>query len=106
MPYIKRDANQKICAVSVSPEEGFDTLLDDQDPELQQFLASISAENELARSDLEFVRVLEDLVDVLMAKNVLLFTELPQQAQAKILERQALRRGDDALDLLGTDLDI
>lgn len=106
MPYIKRGADQRICAVSVSPQEGFETLVDDQDTELQQFLASITSENELARSDLEFVRVLEDLVDVLMAKNVLLFTELPEQAQTKILERQALRRGDNALDLLGSDLDI
>jgi hypothetical protein len=43
---------------------------------------------------------LEDLLDVLMAKGVLMFTDLPLEAQAKVMERRALRGGEDALDLL------
>lgn len=99
MAFVQRGGGGEITAVSREPQAGFEELADDH-PELQKFLLEVGQISDLARTDLEFVRVLEDLLDLLMAKNILLFTELPEQAQAKILERQALRRGDDALDIL------
>ncbi len=52
-------------------------------------LAGIRAS--LAASDLAFVRVLEDLITVLLEKNLLLLTDLPEAAQDKIMERQEIR---------------
>ena len=43
-------------------------------------------------SDLEFIRVMEDLTETLIAKGVLAETDLPPQAQAKIQVRRALRQ--------------
>jgi hypothetical protein len=103
MPFVQRDSDQQICAVSQVLQPGFDEQLEQTDPELRRFLATVAPDNALARTDLEFVRVLEDLLEVLIQKNVLLFTELPEPAQAKILERQSLRGGDDALDLLDSE---
>jgi len=46
----------------------------------------------LEQSDIELVRVLEDLVDVLTQKGVILFTELPEAAQQKLLRRKSARQ--------------
>jgi hypothetical protein len=103
MPYVQRDSDQQICAISRSAQPGFEEQLADDDPQLRSFLATVAADSPLARTDLEFVRVLEDLLEVLIRKNVLLFTELPEPAQAKILERQTLRGDNNALDLLDSE---
>jgi hypothetical protein len=103
MAYVRRGSDNEIRAVSREPLPGFVEELPDDHPELHSFTDGLIGNEELARSDLEFVRVLEDLLDVLMAKGVLMFTDLPAQAQAKVLERRALRGGNDALDLLDED---
>jgi len=43
------------------------------------------------RSDLEMIRVYEDLIDILMAKRIILLTDFPQAAQEKIVKRKKLR---------------
>lgn len=57
----------------------------------------------LAESDQTLIRVVEDLVDTLIAKDLLRFTDLPEAAQAKLLERRSLRRSVNALNLLQDD---
>ena len=37
------------------------------------------------------IRIVEDLIDLLIRKNLILFTELPEDAQAKIRERKRVR---------------
>jgi BMFP domain-containing protein YqiC len=51
-------------------------------------------------SDLAFVRVLEDVIELLMDKGVITFMELPEAAQQKVIERQSLRRWLNGLDLV------
>ena len=45
----------------------------------------------LAQSDAELARVTEDLISVLVKKGTILFTDLPEAVQAKLLDREALR---------------
>jgi len=45
----------------------------------------------LAASDPELARVTEDLIGVLVKKGVILFTDLPDAVQNKLLDREALR---------------
>ena len=71
--------------------------------ELEAFLSSSRREAQLAASDLEFVRVIDDLLDVLIDKGVINFTDLPSEAQTKFLRRSELRRQRDSLDLLEDD---
>jgi hypothetical protein len=48
--------------------------------------------------------VLEDVVDLLIAKGLVLFTELPADAQQKILRRQAMRsEAGNLQDLISKD---
>jgi len=63
--------------------------------------ASAAEGRPLAETDIGLVRVLEDLIDVLMRKGVLQFTDLPEAAQLKLLQRQTARAGlQDPLRLL------
>ncbi|MEO1082532.1 MAG: tryptophan synthase subunit beta like protein [Pseudomonadota bacterium] len=105
MVWVQRDARGKLSGVSLEEMPGFTEQLPDDDAEVLAFVADLD-QSGLARSDLDFVRVLEDLLEVLIRKNLLLFTELPEQAQQKILQRRALRRGSEALDLVDDDLQL
>jgi hypothetical protein len=103
--FVKRDASGAIVAVSQEPAEGFSGPMDAADPELRLFLdnAGVPSVDPLRQSDLEAVRVLEDLIDVLIAKGVVRFTDLPEPAQRKLLQRKSLRQNSSELTLLGED---
>ena len=59
---------------------------------------------ELMRSDADMVRVLEDLIDVLIERGVIKFTDLPKPAQVKLLQRKDSRTNlAERLDLIGDD---
>ena len=60
----------------------------------------------LNQSDAALARVLEDLIDVLINRGVVQFTDLPDAAQAKLLERRQTRASmGNRLDLLPEDGD-
>lgn len=102
MPYVHRNATGKICAVSEQAFEQCDEWIDDSSAELSAFLQSMdTAKERMEQTDLSFVRVLEDVIDLLIAKNTIMLTELPDAAQRKIAERQHLRKSlRPHLDLL------
>lgn len=55
----------------------------------------------LSQTDLALARVLEDLIDTLIAKGLIQFTDLPVAAQAKLLSRRETRAAlSDPLQLL------
>jgi hypothetical protein len=79
-------------------------LLDEQNPEVQLFLHTRSVEPALDASDADFVRVIEDLIDTLIQKNVIRHTDLPVAVQKKLMLRKGLRnRMQGSLDLLESD---
>ena len=83
MPYVARDTAGRITVVSDSPTDiAFDSV-PPNDPELRAFMGDTGndqARERLSASDLEMVRVIEDLVDVLIGKNLFNFTDLPRVA--------------------------
>lgn len=95
--YVKRDKEGRIEAVSREPTPDIGEAIDDNDPELSAFLRGGDPDGlaALRASDLEVVRVLEDLIEVLIEKGVIQFTELPEPAQKKLLQRKRLRRSSD-----------
>jgi len=61
-------------------------------------------DNDFSRLDAYFVRVLEDLIDALIANGTLRMTDLPVQAQQKLTQRKQQRaRLSEHLDLLDDD---
>ncbi|TCS98260.1 hypothetical protein EDC36_10516 [Tepidimonas ignava] len=45
----------------------------------------------LSRTDADLARITEDLIDILIARGVIQFTDFPAPAQAKLLQRRASR---------------
>lgn len=63
-----------------------------------------SAESDFSGLDIEFVRVLEDLIDALIANGTLRLTDLPPKAVEKLNQRKKVRaRLRNSLDLLTDD---
>lgn len=109
--YVKRDSEGRIVAVSAVPEADFDEQLDADDPGLQAFLHGAAGDQagtsepaqQLRSSDVELVRVLEDIIDLLTDKGIIQFTELPEAARQKLLQRKSLRQHVRHLDLVDDD---
>ncbi len=60
----------------------------------------------LNQTDIGMARVLEDLIDVLITRGLIQFTDLPEAAQEKLLERRETRANlADRLNLYPTDSD-
>ena len=60
----------------------------------------------LNESDTGLARVLEDVIDVLINRGVIQFTDLPEGAQVKLLERRQTRESlANRLQLLPDDAD-
>ncbi len=108
MPYIERSAEGKIIGLrtiagpnlkeekSVTDEEVLEFLKDNMD---NTFLKNL-----LAHSDAGLIRLVEDLIDLLTKKNVILFTELPEKAQEKIIERKQIREKISSQNIVVEDI--
>lgn len=107
MVYVKRDSDGIIVAASEQCEGDCTEAVARDDAQLQSFLAELGRQdssNPLDASDHDFIRVLEDVVELLIGKGVIMFTELPESAQQKILSRQRWRSQlSSSLDLLDED---
>ncbi|MTI15312.1 tryptophan synthase subunit beta like protein [Sansalvadorimonas verongulae] len=71
--------------------------LDQNSREVLRFLNK-QRSSDLEDSDKDFIRVLDDLIELMIEKQLFQFTELPQPAQDKLLKRRWYRqqlRGDD-----------
>jgi hypothetical protein len=100
MAYVQRDRTGQIVAVSSVALEGFERV-DDDLPELASFTRRFNRVlAPLQESDLDVVRVLDDLVNVLVEKCLIRFTDLPDAAQQKLIERRGLRESQAGLHLL------
>lgn len=100
MPYVERNAAGDIVAVSVTEDAIHRHLVDAEDPQLRVFLHKLSATPGLAETDLHMVRVLEDLIDLLVERAVIRFTDLPPAAQEKLSARRSARASMRSLHLL------
>ncbi|RAH38156.1 tryptophan synthase subunit beta like protein [Halomonas sp. SL1] len=101
--YVKRDGEGEILLVSRELTPQCDEYLAADSRELLDFMFEQESRNDLAHfqaSDLAFVRVLEDVIELLMDKGVIRFTELPEAAQQKVMERQSMRHRLNGLHLV------
>ena len=95
MPYVTRGGDGQIVAVHAVQSGQAEERLAADDAELREFIAATSdsanLQNVLLASDLELVRVLEELIAVLIDKRIIMLTDLPQAAQRKLARRYELR---------------
>lgn len=103
MPYIQMDANGLVTAVSLDHQSGEGWQLAAIDSaELKLFHErQLGYSDGFRSSDLDLVRVLEDLIGLLSERDIIRFTDFPPAAQKKLIARQTLRKGNNTLNLLG-----
>ena len=91
MPYIRRTPTGTIDSLHRLGVDGVDEFLPDHHPEVQAFVGRTDGDEGYSKLDADFVRVLEDVIDTLIVKNILNITDLPPEAQAKLFARKGFR---------------
>ncbi len=112
MPYISRDSNGYIIKISDNATNDEQEFLTEDNKEIIEYLSKIAKSelrdseqfiNKLVRTDNAMARIIEDLVNVLIAKNIINFTDLPLLAQRKLISRQNMRSNLAAFSNLVSD---
>jgi len=95
MPYLKRNTAGAVIALTAEPGDPGAELVAADHPEVLAFLATSKGGNagsvDMLAADLSMIRVIEDVIDILIAKNVLMFSELPMAVQQKLLRKKGQR---------------
>lgn len=91
MPYVRRGPDGSIDSMHRSDSGGME-FLPEGHSDLMAFIGhSATAPGEFGRLDADFVRVIEDVIDTLIVKNIINITDLPNEAQAKLFARKSFR---------------
>lgn len=102
MPYVLRGDDGAVLGVSQTEvsEAGW-IAVDEGSKEYLDYLdAAIKKEDQFRESDIQLARVLEDLISLLIDRDFIRFTDFPDPAQKRLIERQGLRSKKTNLDLL------
>jgi hypothetical protein len=93
MPYAERNDDGIVIALYAAQNERAQEFLTGSHPEIIAFLADGSGAQHarMQASDLEMARVVEDLIFVLIEKNVIKLDALPVVTRQKITQRAQIR---------------
>jgi hypothetical protein len=103
MPYVTRDQDGRVVGVSEVPLEEDAEFLPVDAPEVEALLRRIGGIEAIQGDhfldlDLDFVRVVEDLLELLIKGGTIRLADLPEPARDKLRERRAMRHMiDDGL---------
>jgi len=108
MPYIQRDKNGAITKVFETQQPEAEEYIAFDSSELITFITRFAKSEDtkaaLSSSDIDLIRVLEDLINTLIDHKVILFTDLPLAAREKLSAREKIRGHLSSLDnLVGDD---
>lgn len=108
MPYILKNKNGTIKAISQTEMKGSGwEACDGSSAEYLSFLEdAIAKQDKFRASDIGLARVLEDLIDLLIERDYIRFTDFPDAAQKRLVERQTIRKSSVELDLVDTEDDL
>jgi hypothetical protein len=94
MIYIKRKPDQSIEDLQFTPTSGYEeaSLFS---PEIKAFVENTQNETMirqlLNQLDMDMVRVIEDVIDVMIDKDLIRFTDLPEPVQNKLIFKRSIR---------------
>lgn len=108
MVYVERNQKGEIISLCKNAETpGMECKLS-VDTEILDFFDSVGSCSErfqlLASTDATTARIVEDVVDLLVSKNLIMFTELPEEAQQKIRARKRIRKDIDQESIIVDDI--
>lgn len=102
MAYVLRNDRGTITAFSTTenPGQGWEEIADDS-AEYKSYLEDSMAKSSAFReSDIQLVRVLEDLISLLIDRDVIRFTDLPPMAQQRLNDRESMRKKTSLSNLM------
>ena len=91
MPYVRRNAEGSIVALLGESASDATEFLPPNDTLVLAFVGLNPDESIFAELDADFIRVTEDLIYTLIDRGLLQFTDLPADAQRKLLARERFR---------------
>jgi hypothetical protein len=91
MPYIRRGPDRLIESVHRRGDVSMEFLPEGHAELLAFFGQTPSGPSQFNKLDADFVRVIEDVIDTLIVKNIINITDLPGEAQAKLFARKSFR---------------
>ena len=108
MLYIERNSSGKIIGIHSAPTAQAQEQKKKLDQEVMEFLNSTGVSKHLGpilnEFDQNVIRVLDDLIDLLVDKNLIMFTELPIEAQEKIKWRKLIRKKMSSVNFMVDDI--
>lgn len=93
MTYVLRNENGEITAACACGKiaEGWQQI-EANNPDYIAFLEKeLTLQSKFRESDIQLARVLEDLINVLIERNLIQFTDFPSAAQKRLNDRQSMR---------------
>lgn len=105
MPYVLKNQDGSIRGVSAVPveQEGW-VFIEATSSEYVHFLENALAMHDPFReSDIQLARVLEDLISLLIERDLLRFTDFPDAAQKRLIARQNMRKKNRMSDIIDED---
>jgi hypothetical protein len=105
MPYVLRGDDGQVRAISqvVIANPGWEEVTAESKEYLDYLDEALKEGDQFRESDIQLARVLEDLISLLIDRDFIRFTDFPEPAQKRLIERQGLRSRKTNLDLLDDD---
>jgi hypothetical protein len=102
MAYVLKDAEGNIIAASPTenPGQGWELIEDDPKDYVKFLEKSLAKSAPFRESDIQLVRVLEDLITLLIDRDVIRFTDLPAIAQQRLNDRESMRKKTNLSNLM------
>lgn len=102
MTYVLKSYNGKNKARSQNDEASIksESVASDADDQQSYLDEEQEKQNAFRESDIQLARVLEDLISLLIDRDFIRFTDFPEPAQKRLIEREGLRMKNAKLNLL------
>jgi len=118
MAYVFKNRDGKVIAVSsenigaeaINTEEnigqGWEAIEDNPKDYIQFLENSLAKSAPFRESDIQLVRVLEDVINLLIERSIIRFTDLPLTAQKRLNDRESMRKKTNLTGLMSEKDDI
>jgi hypothetical protein len=108
MAYVLKNQHGKILAASAQEDMGAEwVFIENNNADYLAFLETeLSSHAAFRESDIQLARVLEDLINILIERNLIQFTDFPNAAQKRLNDRQSMRSKNRLTMLLDDDVGL
>jgi hypothetical protein len=107
MTYVYKNSEGEVVAASAANLGKGWVFMEDNAKEYLEFLEnSLGEAAPFRESDIQLARVLEDLISMLIDRNLIRFTDFPEAAQKRLNDRQSMRKKSQLSKLIDENLDI